>query len=824
MQYTVSSQQLAAMPLPGAYDLYRQTVADELLAPFMTHLRREPWPSAAGTRSTALEQYALRWLDARSRELPAGRWPSTRVDGLDPRVLDLYKCALVDAECAVDAALRAYALALCRVHIAQSMFREPLPPRDADVEMRSVDGPPPPVVGAAALLRIQAHALVITGLPHTRRALEELVRPPPGDLVPYAGEDALKMPTVPNLLWPAMVRDMQDVFGAALKGAPPKMETPLAVVSHLLDQEDAALVELEAALTERYPRVLRTLAVVTQYELDTVLPRYTAQLEETWGDLAEAFASLLADAESLDQLERMFGEEVQRRAEHTLTVLESYRHQAPVLAPDCGDQIKCLPQTRDTSLLLATPVGVHVMRLTQVLRAVMPSKSGALSKFYSEMPRGLSLAMTGPGFVVERAIPADTPVSTRPAGGAGPLTRRVEPMDMVADYFYRAVNTDPFVGTAVNGAMRDRYLALRRQADMTAQEREAVRAARDLDRLARQADRDRLDAERQARAIVDRERRESERERVERERVEREQRRQEQEQRRLAREKEARERRDRLEAEAKARGLTNAAEKAAREQRRAEEKAARDAERAQEKRERAIDKARREAEARAKALLAAEARALADRRREEDRVARAADKARKDEAAALKAELAAIDKATRDAAALESKTVREARAAAESASRIATRARQLELSERESREKAERKRVLDEAEIENRYQEQLRRAEEEDARLEEEQTRRLDAYERQLRLEEFDRELNAQRDAQKSAKLAAKLEAERIHADLELDKAKLRADVDMRIAEANLHAKVQLDAAEMNLRVAQHNTEVDRLKQAGLIVDAAAKD
>ena len=485
MQYTVSAQQQADLPLPEAYELYRRTVADELYAQFRQLLADEPWPPllgadpatgaqlTGGMRSATFERYALQWMDARIREQAPARWPSARIGSMVPRVLPLYKLALSDAECAVDRALRAAVVAHCRTHIAQCMFDTPRSARRAPAPvfpdprmLLPVDTSSAGAGGVAQLLGLAPTQLVMAGLPHTRRAIEELLRPQPGDLQRYGDNEKLLTlkDDVASLLAEPMVRDMREVFGGALKGAPAKMDTPAAVIEVLLDAEETAIAELEDALLTVYLRTLKTAVVVTQYELDTVLPRYVAQLESTWGDVAQAFSSLLDDARTLDQLEAMFTEDVTRRAEHTITVVESYRHAAPVVAgggTQCGDPIQGMPQTRDASLLLDTPIGMHVLRLSQVLRAVMPTKSGALAKLYAEMPRGMPEVMTGPGF----------------AAGA-PVSRRSDPMDLVADYFYRAINPNPFTGTTTNVAMHDKYMRLLRQKAVDAAARAAAAARR----------------------------------------------------------------------------------------------------------------------------------------------------------------------------------------------------------------------------------------------------------------------------------------------------------------------------------------------------------
>jgi hypothetical protein len=438
MQYTVTAQQLDDIPEPAAYSVYRGEQW-RLLSDLLLELCAKPWPldADARTQSAVLERRMLAWADARIRESAPAVWPSSRVGGIVPRVLPLYRTALSDAECAVDAALRAHVSARCRVYVVRRLFELPQQ-------------------GVAALLAISPAAPVIAGLPNTRRAIERELRPPPADLQQYgdtadtvfalskAGADAVAA---------AMLLDLRAVFGDALRGAPDKLALAGDVAAHLVARMQDTGADYARALDAAL-RVLKTAAAATQYELDSVLPPYVAQLEAIWADVARAFATLLDSAQTLDELEIVFTDDVARRAEATLTVLESYRHAAPVVAgggDGCGAPISGMPTTRDTSMLLDTPIGLHVLRLSQVLRTVMPEHGGALRKFFADLPRGLPAVPAGAGFVL------------------GTRRLRREPLDLVADYFCREINPVTFVPSdAINVDMYSRYAQLRRQRDIDA--------------------------------------------------------------------------------------------------------------------------------------------------------------------------------------------------------------------------------------------------------------------------------------------------------------------------------------------------------------------
>jgi len=163
-----------------------------------------------------------------------------------------------------------------------------------------------------------------------------------------------------------------------------------------------------------------------------VLPRYIQQLEDTWRDLRPTYVHMVeglapvpllpgappraADNRegvrllhhpnpmiitvygSLNRLERSLAMNVARRMEHSAAIFESYRANAPLIKAT-GFSLS----SRDVSLLLDTPIGIQIMRYSQLFKPIvvkLDSGGKTISKFFSEMPRNMPNILTGAGFEV----------------------------------------------------------------------------------------------------------------------------------------------------------------------------------------------------------------------------------------------------------------------------------------------------------------------------------------------------------------------------------------------------------------------------------------
>ena len=156
-------------------------------------------------------------------------------------------------------------------------------------------------------------------------------------------------------------------------------------------------------------------------------------------------ASSLLVYGSLNRLERSFAMNVARRMEHSAAIFESYRANAPLIKAT-GFSLS----SRDVSLLLDTPIGIQIMRYSQLFKPIvakLDSGGKSISKFFSEMPRNMPNILTGAGFEVVNL----GGINSRDPGLRG------EVMDAIEAYF----EVD---GAVIDVALQERYEGLAREA------------------------------------------------------------------------------------------------------------------------------------------------------------------------------------------------------------------------------------------------------------------------------------------------------------------------------------------------------------------------
>jgi len=489
MEFPVSQQDLDDWATPQAYEDFVEFLRDRVWIQWKASINRDVnWPHPVpdppvrpenplvDTSKTA-ETYYLNILDVALRHTPPNQWPSGRLQAMAPPILPIYKAALIEGENRVMAAIRKCIATYVRAQIAKKMFSAP-----SDTTYLPVDQRDDALAGnriVADQLGLSYQALWVCILPATRQCVMEALLPPPGDLSRYSN----KLPdgptleeTLPLKLLDAMMQDAKQVFGSTAVGS---IKTPNELLSKLTDDFEVAAVDLSFALTMDYQAIIKAAALVSSYELTQVLPRYIQQLEDTWRDLRPTYVHMVeglapeplprgvppraADNRegvrllhqphpmiattygSMNRLERSFAMNVARRMEHSAAIFESYRANAPLIKAT-GFSLS----SRDVSLLLDTPIGIQIMRYSQLFKPIvvkLDSGGKSISKFFSEMPRNMPNILTGAGFEVVNL----GGINSRDPGLRG------EVMDAIEAYF----EVD---GAVIDVALQERYEGLAREA------------------------------------------------------------------------------------------------------------------------------------------------------------------------------------------------------------------------------------------------------------------------------------------------------------------------------------------------------------------------